>query len=334
MLTFLVSVVIFGLLIGFHEAGHLTAAKLCGVRVLEFAIGMGPSLFSFKRGETVYKLKLLPVGGYCRLEGEDESSNSETAFCNAHPLKKIIILVSGAFMNMVLGIVALFIIISGSKAISTNVVDKVMPDAPAFTQGLKDGDRVVRVNNSAININSDIQFAMRNNSGENISVNVLRDGKKVKLNISPYYYEGRYIIGYNTKTETNNFFLSAKNAFYSELFIAKAVLVSFAELIKGTASIKEASGPVGIVKEIGSAAKKGIYDVLYIFAIITINLGLFNLLPLPALDGGRVVFSIYELVFRKRVPEKIEGAVHSIGFLLLMLLMIFVTVNDVFSVRR
>jgi regulator of sigma E protease len=330
LLTAIAAIIVFGLLIGVHEAGHLIAAKLNKVEVTEFAIGMGPKLFSFQGKETLYSLRLIPIGGYCKLTGEDEEIDSPVSFSAKKPLQRISILAAGAIMNLVLGFVALVILFAPNEKIVTTNVGAVLENAPAYTQGLKAGDKIIKLNSTDVNINADLSFFLYRNGGKDINVTVERDGKKVVLNITPHQDNGSYYIGYTPVTIENNFWETLKYAYHYEIFTSKVVVLTLADMFTGAASVKDTSGPVGIVNEIGKAAQNGFRNVLYLLALISVNLGLFNLLPLPALDGGRILFVLIEFVFRRPVPQKYEAIVHAIGFLALLVLMVFVTFNDVF----
>ncbi len=331
MLTALVSVIVFGILIGVHEAGHLIAAKLNNIKVHEFAIGMGPKIVSFSTKETKYSLRLLPIGGYCKIEGEDEESTDERALCNKAPWQKFIVIVSGALMNLVLAFVALLILLGAGKEIYIPKVGSVIPDTSAYEQGLMKGDEIVKLNNTNINIQSDITFFMSRNGEKPIEMTVKRNNELIKLNVTPYTDDGVSYIGFYPEIVKNNLYHTVTQAFYTEIFVAKVVIVSLLELFTGGVSFSEASGPVGIVSEIGKAARMGIYNIIYLLALISVNLGLFNLLPFPALDGGRAVFCIYEMITKKKVSATVESYVHAIGFLILIGLMIYVTFNDVFK---
>ena len=295
MITIIASVLVFGLLIGIHEFGHLISAKLIGIKVYEFAIGMGVKLFSFEKGGTKYSLRLFPIGGFCNMN-EDVESESEDAFGNKKPWQRILVLASGAIMNLILGFVILCILMGSPKEIVTNGVGEVLDYAPAYTQGLKSGDKIIKVNNTRTNLIDDIMLEMNYSDGSDIDVTVRRNGEKIKLKITPYKDEdGRYIIGYKPEIKLNSFGQTISNAFYYSIYISKAVLISLRDMIMGRIAMNQVSGPVGIVKEIGNAASLGFNRLLELIALITINLGLFNLLPFPALDGGRIVFVLYEL---------------------------------------
>lgn len=330
MLTAIVAIIVFGLLIGVHEAGHLIAAKLNKVEVTEFAIGMGPKLFSFQGKETCYSLRLIPIGGYCKLTGEDECIDSPVSFSEKKPLQRISILAAGAVMNLILGFVALVILFAPNENIATTYVESVLDNAPAYNQGLMPGDRIIKLNSTNVEIDSDVSFFLYRNGEKDVDVTVQRGEEKVVLNITPHADSGNYYIGYTPKIVNNNFWETLKYAYHYEVFISKVVVITIADMFTGAISVKETSGPVGIVGEIGKAAQTGFRNVLYLLALISVNLGLFNLLPLPALDGGRILFVLIEFICRKPVPQKYEAIVHFIGFLALLILMVFVTFNDIF----
>ncbi len=317
-------------MIGVHEAGHLAAAKISGVFVHEFSIGMGPKLFSWKGKETQYSLRLLPIGGYCNLEGENGGSESNRAFCNAKPLNKLLILASGAIMNLVLGYLVLVLFYAGQPTIVEPVVSNVVSGTYAEEVGIQPGDTIVKMGNMRVNFYPDIKFFMLKNGGKAFDLTVERNGEKIVFSdYQPYEDSDGYYIGIQSQAQNNTFLKTAKNSFFLEIFLGKLLLSGLWDLITGSISVSEASGPVGIVNEIGNAAKKGWIDLLYIVALITVNLGLFNLLPIPALDGGRILFVLISIIIRRPVPEKIETAFHATGMLLLLLLMLFITFNDV-----
>lgn len=334
MTTVIFSIIIFGILIGVHEAGHLIAAKLCNVYVHEFSLGMGPKLFSFKKGETKYSLRLIPIGGFCKMEGEDEESDSDRAFCNKHPLQKIIILVSGALMNILLGLIAVTIIFSGYETLPTTKIASFIPTANAQSQGLEAGDQIVKINNKRVLIKQDIHFNLMLTDDDDVDVTVKRDGEYKTFKITTYNENGGKYLGVINEIVPKNIFSLISYSFGYLIYIFRTVIVTLGMLFTGAISFKSASGPVGIVTIINSASSGGvnkdvIYNLLNILALITVNLGVFNLLPFPALDGGRVVFSLYELIFRRKVSARAEGIIHGIGLLILFSLMIFVTFNDI-----
>lgn len=346
LLTVIYAILLFSVIIFVHEAGHFIFAKLFDVYVIEFAIGMGPCLFKKKIGETLYSIRLIPMGGYCKLEGEDGESDNPRAFSNKSKIKRLIILSAGAIMNLILGFLVVLSLNLGysSAPYATLDIANVMEGTPAYTAGLKEGDRIISLNGHKVNIRS--EFSVYNDK-ETMDIVVKRGNEKINFKVTPKSYllddngniikesseEGSYkLIGIEFATKERTFFNTLKYSFYESVFIGKSIFLSLKELITGKASVNNLSGPVGIVNEINTAAKTGFSYLLYLMALITINLGIFNLLPIPALDGGRILFIIVEFIIRKPVPPKYEGMIHAIGFLLLILLMIYVTGNDIIRI--
>lgn len=360
MLTLISAIVVFGLLIGIHEAGHLMAAKAVGVTVYEFSIGMGPKLFSFTGGGTKYSLRLLPVGGFCKMEGEDEDSDNPNALCNKSVWSRLLVMVSGALMNILLGFL-IYVIINSCYVsdFRTNTVGKVLDNSPAYECGIRQGDKIVSINGNLVHITADANFEIMKNGTLENEITVKRNGRKLKFKVSPALYieqfedengniaggyfadetasdelaekAGRYIIGYEFEKVSKNPLNIIKNSFFSAKYTVKIVLYSLKMLVTGQVGMNDVSGPVGIVSQIGQSAAAGLASLLSFTAMITINLGVFNLLPLPALDGGRVFFLLAELIRRKPVPPEKEGMVHFIGLALLMILILVVTAGDIYK---
>ena len=332
MATVISAIVIFLVLVLVHEFGHFITAKLCGVTVHEFAIGMGPTIFEKKYKETVYSLRCIPIGGFCAMEGEDEESDKEGAFGNKKPWQRILILASGALMNLLLGLILMFVIMFSKNAqyVAVPVIDTVLEQSAAQEAGLQQGDRIVKINNADIQTQLELKFELSRYKGGNINVHYIRDGKKHTVALTPKKGEdGMYYIGFESKSEPLSFTGRVYHAWHYTVFYGKMILVSLFDLITGSIGMENMSGPVGIVSEIGKSAQQGWDSVVSFAALITINLGLFNLLPFPALDGGRIFFVFVELVIRRKIPADKEGMVHFIGFALLILLMIFATWQDI-----
>lgn len=343
ILTIVAAIIVFGLLIAVHEAGHLAAAKAVGVTVHEFAIGMGPKLFSFTKGGTKYSLRLLPIGGYCSMEGEDEASESSGALCNKSPWARLLVMVAGALMNILLGFLLYIILYANSgDVVSTNVVAEVIPDTPAWEVGFEPGDRIIKINGNRVHIPSELQFEMYKSNYEKMEIVLERNGEKLTKNITPKLetvestdengnpvsYE-QYMFGYYMQQQDNTVFTVLHRAFFQCFLTVRLVLYSFVSLFQGRVGLSDMSGPIGIVNEIGKSVQAGFLDLLYLTALIAVNLGVFNLLPFPALDGGRVFFLLVELIRRKPIPPEKEGFVHMIGMGLLLLLMLVVTYQDI-----
>lgn len=331
ILTIIATIIIFLLLIFVHEFGHFAVAKACHARVDEFSLGMGPCLWQKQHGETMYSLRLLPIGGYCALGGEDEETGLEGDFVTKPWWQKICILVAGAFMNFVLAILLMSLIafISGT---ASNTLATVTDGSPAQEAGLIAGDRIVAIDGYEISDWSDIIVALSENAKADtpVSVTAVRDGNTTEYSIVPYLDEDtqRYMIGITPDVEHRpiySIYIGAK----STRNLAKIMLTSLGQLFTGRAGADEISGPVGIVQVISQSVSYGIVYVAYVAAIISLNLGIINLLPIPALDGGRVVFVIIRKITGKAITDEMEGKVHFVGMALLLLLLVFVTFNDV-----
>ena len=342
----IIAIIIFGILIAIHEFGHFTAAKLCGVKVEEFAIGMGPALFKKQKGETVYALRILPIGGFCAMAGEDEESDDPRAFTNQGFWKKFVILCAGSFMNLVLGIVLILIMYAGAQAFVTPTIDHFMDGCPyEGTEAMQAGDTFYSIDGQRIYLVSDVSsFLMRGDGVYDIVM--LRDGEKVELKdfalttktYAEYADEGPkygFVFGYTEAT----FGTKLEYTWNTTLEFSRLVWLGLGDLINGKVGLKDMSGPVGIVdmmNEVGQqaeSAKAAADNLLYISAFIAVNLAIMNMLPIPALDGGRVflmiVTVIIEAVSRKKLDPKYEGYIHLGGMVLLLGLMALVMYNDI-----
>lgn len=335
--TVIGAIIIFSLIVFVHELGHFIAAKAFGVNVMEFAVGMGPALWKKQGKETLYSIRAIPMGGFCKMEGEDEDTGTDRAFSRKKPLPKIIILCAGAAMNVLLGFLIVVIIVTASAAesggIASVTVDSVNPEAQA-SEFLKPGDKIVKVNDTTVHIRRDISFELSEAGGGESTVEFIRDGERHKEVFKPMevtYADGSigYAIGFNVAVKKTGVLSVLHESFYQTIWMVKLVFVSLGMLIGGKAGLNDMSGPVGVVSAMNTAAQSGILNFLFFGAFLTVNIGVMNLLPLPALDGGRTVFALLELIFRKKVPAEKEGVVHLIGFALLIALMIFVTWNDI-----
>lgn len=339
--TAIITVIVFGIVIFIHELGHFISAKACGVRVNEFALGMGPKIVSFKKKETQYSLRLLPIGGYVQMEGEDSQSSDERAFSNKSVWKRIIIVSAGAIMNLILGFLVVCITVSVyTPVISTTTVAEFNDNALTQSCGLAVGDRIIKINDRKINIDRDIIFELQRDDDLIVDMVVIRNGEKVELKDVKFEYTNvhdeksgqdykSFVIDFKVFGEKKSFFGVLRQSFYESIVIAKSIWVSLIDLVRNF-QLNKISGFVGVGEVIGEAAGLGFDYLLNIFAFITINLGIFNLLPIPALDGGRLLFLLIEAVRRKPIPPKYEGIIHTAGFLALILLMVIVTFKDIF----
>lgn len=321
-------------MISLHELGHFIAAKRFGVLVHEFSIGMGPKLFSFGKGETKYSLRLFPIGGYVKLEGENdiEENDHPRSFSNLAPLKRIIILLSGALMNVLLGFI-IFTIINASAGIVPSIIGEIPQEYTSNEGVFYPGDEIVKLDNTRVHTADDVSLFMSRTDGD-FSITLKRNGNEhIIKNFKAYSTEAGFKLGVVFKQEKASFIRNARFAFYDTIYITKAVVYALADLVTGKVGMNALSGPVEIVSVVDTvASQKNDYtylSILYLFAMITVNLGVFNLLPFPALDGGSIVFALYELITKKKVKSEIVGYASLVGFALLMVLAVFVTAGDI-----
>ncbi len=345
ILYIVIALLIFGIIVMIHELGHFCVAKACGVKVNEFAIGMGPKIVSWGKGETKYSWRLLPIGGYVSMEGEDEESDDTRAFGKKKVWQRLLVVLAGAIMNLILGFLILVIVTSFSDAIITTQIAKFeTEDAASHVTGLEVGDEIIRVNGSRVFTDSDISYQFQTDEDLTFEMVVIRNGEKVTL---PAVKFDATLLEDGTQTLHIDFFVVGDKVnpltvvdYSARKFVsvAKMIWQSLADLIAGKFGINDLSGPVGIVGAIGDvvgSTQEGVavgdmlLNLMNFVVFITINVGIFNLLPLPALDGSRALFLIIEAIRRKPLNPKVEGMIHFIGLAALLLLMLIVTVSDV-----
>lgn len=336
----LFALLFFGVIIMIHECGHFACAKLFKVKVNEFSLGMGPALFKRKKDDTLYAVRLFPIGGYVAMEGEDDASEDDRAFNKKPVWQKMIIVVAGALMNLILGFILMVLLLTTSTdLIGTNTIKEFYPDAVSSQYGLQAGDRFVEIDGHHVWSELDLSFLMSRSQDGVFDFVVERDGEKVTLNDVHFATEqqnGITLIQYDFIIigEQPGFLNIVKNAFTQSASIVRMVWLSVFDLVTGRYGMSELAGPVGTVDIIADVTAQAVSsgsltNLLTIMAFITINVGVANLLPLPALDGGRFLFLAVEAVRRKPVNPKYEGYVHAAGLALLLLLMVVVTYNDI-----
>ena len=346
----IVAIIAFGILIAVHELGHFSVAKLLGVRVNEFAIGMGPKLLKKQGKETLYSLRVLPLGGFCALEGENGDSNDERSFGAQKRWKRILILAAGGLANMLLGFIIVVILVSGMKSFGGTTIREIAEGFPnEGADGLMVGDTIVSINGERLYYIDDFSMFMQLFKSGQVDLVIKRDGKTIKLNQFPmerreYMTNGemrlRYGLAFNTIE--GNAWEKLKYSCYSAMNYIRLVRVSLAQLISGAVGMRELSGPVGIIdamNDVGQSSStfmEAIANIAHFTAIIGINMAVMNLLPIPALDGGRIIFIfitwVIEKVLRRRVDAKYEGYIHTAALALLMGLMVFILINDVVKI--
>lgn len=333
---YLVAILLFLVIIVVHEFGHFIFAKMLGVRVNEFAVGFGPTLIKWQGKETKYSVKLIPFGGYCAMEGEDDESSDARAFCNKSAWRRFLIVAAGAVFNIILGFTLIMFYFAPATGIATNTVDYFAENASSVTTGLRAGDTILKVDGRSCLTATEIDYAFTAVKDNKIDLVVRRDGEKIELKNVEFQMDELEGIKYLKrdfayKYAKNNFKTFFTQSFKYTVSYGRTVWFSLVDLIGGRYSLNAVSGPVGVASALGQATKIGLDALLPMLCLITINLGIFNLLPIPALDGGRLVFILFEMVFRKPVPQKYEALVHGIGFAVLMLFLVFVTLKDIFG---
>lgn len=336
IINILIAILAFGVIIFVHELGHFIAAKKSGVRVNEFAIGMGPTIFKTKKGDTQYAIRLFPIGGFVSMEGEDEESDDEASFQNKSAGKRLIILAAGAVMNLLLGVIVLVIMLSTQNIMTSTTISKFKDNALTNQTGLKQDDTILSVDGHKVFVANDLLYLVLRTDDGTVDMVVERDGKDVELKDVTFkriktdgnsvgtidvdfYVKGLPVTFGNVVSQTGNWFC----------YMARTVWLSIWDLLTGRFGINEMSGPVGATAAITQATAMGFGSFLTIMAFIAINVGIFNLLPIPALDGGRIFFVFIELVTRRKVPAKYEGFIHFAGIVVLMGLIVFLTFNDI-----
>lgn len=337
-LSILVAILVFGFLIFIHEGGHFLTARAFHVHVEEFSIGMGPKIFSHrsKKTGTAWSWRLFPIGGFVSMPGEDEISDLPDGFDKKPAWQRFLITAAGAVTNIVIAVLVMFFLVLAGKNLASNVVYS----SGGFTEPnaavqIQPGDRIVRVGNAATHIGNQVVYEIMHQGIEPIPVTVIRDGKTVVLENVVFASQSESGVTYGTPdikvySEPHTFLNCLKHAWFRSASTVKMIVDSIVDLFRGRYGIEAVSGPIGVTEAIGEAAKAGgISNVVYLAVVISMNLGIFNLLPLPALDGGRLIFLLLEMIFRRRLNPKIEGMIHFVGLALLMVLMVIVTIKDI-----
>ena len=343
----LFGILIFGVLIAVHEFGHFIAAKLCGVKVNEFSVGMGPAILKKQKGETLYALRGIPLGGYCAMEGENDDSEDPRAFTSQSVWKRLVILCAGSFNNYLLGLLVIFFLYLGASAFLSPTIESFMEGCPyEGADALQVGDRFVKINGKRGYQYYDVGDFLREGNGVYDLV-LKRNGKTVRLEdfqMTPRQYEGqdRELFGFNFGYEEATFPGKLRHTWNTAMEFGRMVWMSLRMLINGEVGLKEMSGPVGIVElmaetgENADSVRDGLYDILYLGAFIAINLAIMNMLPIPALDGGRVflllVSTLISAVTGKKMNSKYEGYIHAAGMVLLLALMAVIMFQDIFKI--
>lgn len=362
VISILVALLVFGVIIFVHEFGHFFTAKLFGIQVNEFAIGMGPKIVGWGKGETKYSLRALPIGGYCAMEGEDGGEDENPRAFNRKPKwQRGIVLVAGGAMNLILGFILMFSITVSTELFSTTTVSNFR-DYAVSNSSVNGGDylckndEILKVNNVSTHVAMDLSFALMTDSDGVVDILVKRNGEEVLLKDVTFNTEDEQGITYTTidfqvwgtdnalhhifdtkgqpvLTHIGNCFVSLGKAFaetwYSVIGTVRQVWVTIIDMVSGKYSLTDLSGPVGTTAAMGDAVSMGLESLILIAMFITVNLGIVNLLPFPALDGGRVVLLGVEAIRRKPLPPKVEAGINAAGLILLLSLMVIVSFFDI-----
>ena len=328
METAILAIILFCVMIFPHELGHYIAAKRLGVKVNEFAFGMGPVIWKKQKGETLHSIRLFPIGGFCSMEGEDEDSDEPRAFNNKKPWQKIIILAAGSFMNVLCAILIMSIVV-GVLGFTTTTIDTVSEGSPAETAGIMAGDEITAIDGQPIEAWTDVSAAIASAEGGQIIMTVQRDGRTLEAAVTPEQtQDGAYLIGITSRVSHNPFRAVAEGA-KSTWNTTVSMFQTLSQLLTGQLGADSLSGPVGMVQMVSQTTQYGWWYYGFLTALICINLAIINMLPLPALDGGRIIFVIISMITGRPVSQKVEGTVHFVGIMLLFGLMAYVTFNDI-----
>lgn len=342
-LQIIIAIIVFSIIVIFHELGHFLLAKANGIKVNEFSLGLGPTLFGITKGETKYSIKLLPFGGACMMEGEDEESDNPRAFQNKSVWARMSVVFAGPLFNFIMAFVFAFIIISFVGVYKPKVTE-VSAGSGAQEAGIMAGDEVISLNGHRIHFFKEISLynffhAKEISENETVEMGILRNGEKMVISVKPTYTEeGMYLYGLTCGAgyEKGNFFENIGYSFCELRYWIDYTFNSLKYLVTGGASMNDLSGPVGIVSTMGDTIQESARTDGYFYAFLNVlnwtvllsaNLGVMNLLPLPALDGGRLFFLIIEAIRRKKIEH--EGYVHAAGIVLLLLLMVVILFNDI-----
>jgi len=331
--TLVASIIIFGLLIFFHEFGHFIVAKKVGIGVLEFAIGFGPKIFSFEKDGTKYSLRALPLGGFCRLKGEDpEEVNEEDSFQGKSLRDRFAVIVAGPIMNFVLAILLFFLIyffIFGVPIGESTRIGEVLPEGEASKVGMQTGDEITAINEKEVGKWDEVVGIINDNPEKEIAISFQRNDKNMEVTVVPQPdpQTDKGLIGIAPETRKYALFSSIGMGISNTWWFTQFIVVSIGEIITGQIEA-DVAGPIGIVQMVGEVAETGVSNLMTLAAILSIHLGLLNLLPIPALDGSRLMFFLLEGIRGKPVDPNKESFIHFIGFTLLILLMVFIAFSD------
>lgn len=329
----IVALLVFMVVVVVHEFGHFIFAKRAKIKVNEFSVGMGPKLFGKQRGETLYSIRALPLGGFCAMEGEDEEDGEEELdfskrghFNGATIGGRILTIFAGPLFNFILAFVILFALF-GIRGHQTTTIESIKENSIAQKYGIQAGDKIVNIGENKIDSWKDIQISLSKLEKQETIIKVIRNGQEKEIEVK-FENSKEKVLGITSKLE-RNLLVSVKESLNTFFYFIGSMFDILRQLFTGKVGVGQLSGPIGVVGAISSAASNGLYSLLYITAFLSVNLGFINLLPIPALDGGRLIFLFIELIIGRPVSRSKEGLIHTIGFIFLMGLILFVSFKDV-----
>ena len=343
-INIIIAILIFGLLIFIHEGGHFLFARLFRVTIEEFAIGMGPKIISkkSKKSGIVYSLRALPIGGFVSMVGEDGESDDENAFNKKPVWQRMIITAAGALVNIIAGILVMTLLVAFSSGLlSTNVIAEFKEDAknPSSAYGLQVGDEIISVNGTKVHIAEEVYYEIMHDGVEPIDIVVKRNGELVTVKNVEFAQvsENGALFGeidFSVYGIKKSFGEVIRHSFYRSTLTIKMIWESLFDLVTGRYGLEAVSGPIGVTSALANSIKSGIANFIYLSVVISMNLGVMNLLPFPALDGGRLLFQLIELITKKPVNRNVEAKIHFVGIVILMLLMAVIVFKDVITLFK
>lgn len=339
-LYLLLTLLLLSVLVFLHEGGHFLVARLNNITVNEFSIGMGPKIYSYesKKSGIKYSIRALPIGGFVSMAGEDEASEDPNAFCNKNVWRRISTVLAGPVTNILVGFLGMFILVALTGP-ATNIVAAFLDNATSVNYGLQIDDKIIAVEDVKTHTGNEVVYEITYQGDKPLDLTVIRDGKKIIIEdvVFPTVVENGVTLGnydmlfYGISEADRSFSIIISHTFWRTYSTAKMVWDSLADLIGGRFGLDAISGPIGMTELVGSALATGWESLLYLWVIISVNLGVMNLLPLPALDGGRLMFLLWEAISRKPVNKTIEAYINAAGLLILMAFMILITFKDIFK---
>ena len=340
ILYLLLTLLLLSVLVFLHEGGHFLVARLNNITVNEFSIGMGPKVFSYqsKKSGIKYSIRALPIGGFVSMAGEDEASEDPNAFCNKNVWRRISTVLAGPITNIIVGFLGMLVLVVLTGP-ATNIVAAFLDDATSVNYGLQIDDKIVAVEGVKTHTGNEVVYEITYQGDKPLDITVIRDGKKIVIEdvVFPTVEENGVTLGnydmlfYGISEADRSFSIVISHTFWRTYSTAKMVWDSLADLIGGRFGLDAISGPIGMTELVGSALATGWESLLYLWVIISVNLGVMNLLPLPALDGGRLIFLLWEAITSKPVNKTVESYINAAGLLILMAFMIIITFKDIFK---